>query len=451
MQPQERERTGFPDTAPTRQPEVEQPASGSSSRSPQEQLRRFLRGASYDEGRERLRPTGAKPGPESGASREHGLLEGFLASPVHGPMHLRAPTGIGGFEASYSTAARVELLRIGGGVEFKDGITIEAGKLSTSIGSLRTEVRRLGNLPQVHWAHLLRPYQWTDSQKADWLQRLRTVVEGFWSGRFRFHATRPGWESLGATTALSIDVREGAKRADDHLALEVYRVPDDLSAGIGVLRSGGHAQDNRMTLASADVAPRADNLLASSVTFAPGATSPNSPATLTTLAIRFKAGSDTPPRMTWQVQGAGPGKQAEANARQRFAAIRDHMATAGFDASRLEFEFGGTGDWAFVVVGDGKPQNIAVHEFGHALGLKDEYAKDPGGLVNGTGKPAGTPSGHDALARQHGLPGSVHENHDGLMSFGNLMRPQYAGPYLWALKQVTRMPDWADGPPPESS
>lgn len=362
-------------------------------------------------------------------------------------MHLRAPTGVGGFEASYATASQVELLRIGGGVEFKDGITIEAEQLSTSMGILKAEVRRLRNLPQSLWQQQLRPYQWTESEKADWLQRLRQVVEGFWSGQFQFHSDRPGWESVAATTALAVDVREGPKRTDDHLALEVYRVPDDLSAGIGALRPGGNAMNNRMTLASSDVAPRADNMLVASVTFSPGSQSLARPAALNTLAIRFKAGSESPPKMKWQVQGIGNEDQAEAHAAERFAVIRDHMVTAGFDEKRLSYEFGGTGNWAFAVVGDGKAQNVAVHEFGHALGLMDEYAKDPGGLVDGSGKPAGTPSDHDRLARQHGLPGSVHENHDGMMAFGNLMRPQYAAPYLWALKKVTQMPDWTDGPP----
>ncbi len=375
-----------------------------------------------------------------------------MARTVHGPMQLRLPTGVGGFDASYSTAAQVELLRIGGGVEFKDGICRQGEFVVSSIDSLFDAVKYLNAIPKAERTEHLRPYQWSDSEKTDWLVRLKKVVEDSWSGQFQFHADRPGWESLAATTALAVDVREGPKRGDDHLALTVYKVPDDISAGIGILRSGGNATDNRMTLASSDVAPRHDNMLEEGIAFTPGTATLAKPATLNMLAIRFKAGSEAPPKMKWQIQGIGKEKKADAHAEQRFAVIRNRMVAAGFDEDRLSYVFGGVGDMAFAIIGNSdKTQNVAVHEFGHALGLMDEYAKDPGGLVDGTGKPAGTPSEHDALARSVGLPGSVHENHDGLMSFGNVMQRQYAAPFLWALKQVTHMADWTEKPPKKAA
>lgn len=415
------------------------------ARTHRDRVRQSLRTVGFDQGREQLRPPErSRIEPSKHTSNGQGP-DGFVAQGLMGPMQVRAPTGIGGFDVSYSPAAEVELVRIGGGVAFKDGITLNGGLAHTVISKLEPEVDRLNRLPTSFRNEDLRPYQWTDAEKAAWLKRLEAAVEGFWSGQFQFHATRPGWEALGARAALDVDVREGPKQADDHLALEVHKVPDDVSAGIGVLRPGKDALDNRMILGSSDVAPRNDSMLEESLAFAPGGTTLANPATLDMLAVRFKAGSTTPPKVRLQVQGEG--KDPEAMAKRRFARLRDQLVALGIAKERLEFVDGGTGSAAHCIVGDGGAQNIAVHEFGHALGLKDEYAQDPGGQVSGSGKPAGTPSGHDAMARQVGLPGSVHENHDGLMSFGNLMRPQYAAPFLWGLRQVTRMPDWAEGPP----
>jgi outer membrane protein OmpA-like peptidoglycan-associated protein len=113
-----------------------------------------------------------------------------------------------------------------------------------------------------------------------------------------------------------------------------------------------------------------------------------------------------------------------------------------------------------IVVGTGQGQNIAAHEFGHMLGLADEYASTPKrdaagnivhdaqgnevtrGLVSGTGGEVGSTTGHNQLAADMGLGGSVHENNDNIMSLGSTVRPQHYAPFMSALHTVTGVNDW---------
>jgi hypothetical protein len=84
--------------------------------------------------------------------------------------------------------------------------------------------------------------------------------------------------------------------------------------------------------------------------------------------------------------------------------------------------------------------NIAVHEFGHAFGLDDEY-----GTV-------GTKPAHHDMARQmtdasgaH-LPGAVREHNAGIMSFGTEVRPRHYATFHHALQTVTAKSPWSLGP-----
>ncbi len=78
-------------------------------------------------------------------------------------------------------------------------------------------------------------------------------------------------------------------------------------------------------------------------------------------------------------------------------------------------------------VGDGRPQDVAAHEFGHMLGLDDDHddaGHGRGGSITRTGKPAGHVNRHEQLARDIGVSGgAVHENNDGLMSLGTNVKP----------------------------
>jgi hypothetical protein len=105
-----------------------------------------------------------------------------------------------------------------------------------------------------------------------------------------------------------------------------------------------------------------------------------------------------------------------------------------------------------LVVDSGEAQVLAAHEFGHAFGLGDEYAVDPGGAISGTGSATGSRADHDpqtkAMTDAAGahLPGAINENNDNIMSLGNAVQPQHYSTFHTALTQITAIDEWALGP-----
>jgi hypothetical protein len=422
-------------------------------------MRREARGLGYEDG-VRLLSTRSGAGVGAGGTPSAlGVLarEEFVRSGIKGPEDVRAPTGLGGFEVAYDPAAMVEWVRIGAAVQFRNGIEIVDGKAvaqEKDLGGIADWLNSEFGKDPLQLSRNAFRWQWTEGEKAAWLSRLKSSVEERWSRQFLFHATAEGFEGLQALASVDVDVQAGVQGPRDHLALEVFKTPPEQALNLGRLEYGeGGPLDNRMFLESGDVEGRRDDFGRDAFTFdeaLPGLTR-ESFSSLKSWAIRFKAGTNTPPRIVARVQGYGA--RLVDSARERFEVMGGVLEAYGFDASRLSFEYAGPGSEAILLVGDGRPMVTADHEFGHAFGLKDEYAKDPGGGLDGKGKPApaGAPTGHDELARCQGLPGAVYENSDGLMSLGEAMRPTYGAPFLWALKKVTRMDGWSDQPPVKGS
>jgi hypothetical protein len=132
----------------------------------------------------------------------------------------------------------------------------------------------------------------------------------------------------------------------------------------------------------------------------------------------------------------------EANARTRFTDVTAQVVAGGMAnaATRMQFEYAGTGDDVTLVMGTGNQQVIAAHEAGHMFGLGDEYDSAFGGGATGTAVDS-------TLGPNQGLPGAVTENTDSMMSLGNVVRPQHYATFLEGLKHVTGMQEWVFGPP----
>jgi hypothetical protein len=100
---------------------------------------------------------------------------------------------------------------------------------------------------------------------------------------------------------------------------------------------------------------------------------------------------------------------------------------------------------AWVVLGDGRGQTAALHEFGHAFGLGDEY--------DGPKADVGEGATHDDLVKRmrdefgQPLPGAIHEDNEGVMSRGDEIRPQHYATFQQALTDLTGITAWRIGAP----
>ena len=227
-----------------------------------------------------------------------------------------------------------------------------------------------------------------------------------------------------------------------------------------------------MTLASTDIGGRPDfNVLRTTVSFGinSSALTPASKSTLDDWAKTFegKVGDKRSINQTVNLEGhASATGTAEHNlelATKRVTAVSEYLGTHGFTnvATRAtpkpkgEDEAHGGEDKrdrrVDLVVGDGNPQILAVHEFGHAFGLDDEYADTP--MYGGSGKAVGDAVTHDPATKKmqdaggNKLPGAIAETSDSIMSAGNVVRPQHYSTFHTALSQITHETEWALGPP----
>jgi hypothetical protein len=395
----------------------------------------------------------------------------YIGEGVKGPEDFQSDTGIGGFNVAYDPAGWELRIILRGSVGFRDGMTLLGG---TAVALHPTDAAReaadaINHLGLDQRAAAVAGWKWDDEGKAAFLARFEAVVMNIWSGRHIFHCSRRYWEDMAALPNVSAEVHEGEQGDGDHMAMSVYKVPPAFIGPVGVVRPGGGflgigaATDNTMTLNSVDVEERRDDILNVTTSFAAGGTAidPSQTAAMKQFAIRFRSGGpvcsicgnniEAVGGVAIQAGIQGEGADPEANAQERFTAlvarlVADGMADA---ATRLQFYYAGEGTDGFLTVGSGVPQIVAAHEAGHMFGLGDRYATTAGAGIGGTGPSVGLPSRHDQLAREGGLgpEGAKAANDDGIMAWGNEVRPADYATFVEALKWISEIDEWALGPP----
>lgn len=394
----------------------------------------------------------------------------YIAEGTRGPEDFQSSTGIGGFNVSYEPNGWEMAVLLKGAVSFLDGMELQGGRAvpKQPHANAQSAADAINLMAADQRAGAVAGWQWSAEAKTAFLARYQSVVAGVWSGRHIFHCSEQYWEDMAAIPSVTAEVHEGEKADDDHVAMSIYKVPPNFVGTVGVVNSGGGsvfgigaATDNTMTLNSNDVEQRADDVLNVSTSFTADASTlatGTGPA-ITQFAIRFRSGGpvcgmcgnaiEAVGGVAIQASVEGDGADPEARARERFDALSAALVTGGMtDApTRLQFSYGGVGTNAQLRVGNGVPQIVAAHEAGHMFGLGDRYATTAGSGVGGTGPSAGLPSRHDQLSRDGGLGDAKAANDDGIMSFGNEVRPADYATFLEALKEVSGIEEWAYGPP----
>jgi outer membrane protein OmpA-like peptidoglycan-associated protein len=407
-------------------------------------------------------------GIESHDEAEAAKLQAFIEHGVFGPQALVPPTNIGGFDASFDPQSGVLLIEVRTGVNFQNGLSLDGSNVITANHTDLTQAATDGmNLAPGDRAAFVTDFTWTDEQKQNFISQLQARVESAWSGQYAFSCTRPGWESLMANVAVSIDVHEGAAGGNEHLQTTTYKVPDGGSYNVGAFVQSGNDQDahnNQLVMSSTHVNPTPidRSLLRKTVFFDHNSAvlTANAQSTLSAFAADFQdANLDLSNPVTLEGHASSPGSSEYNNklAQARIDAVRTQLAALGFTGinDRVSTKNMGETDateaqeWRRVdlIVGSGEGQLVAAHEFGHVFGLADEYSINPGGSINGSGNPVGTIVGHDAMAKAIGASGAVAENNDNIMSLGNMVQPQHYATFGWALAQVSGVNEWQAGSP----
>jgi len=342
----------------------------------------------------------------------------------------------------------------------------------------------VNSLPPADRMTFAAEYMWDRASKAQWCTDLDQVIDSGWSGKHSFFINKPQWDWIGADVDVDLDVSEGTRGGHDHLVLDVYKVPEGeaMSNYIdGSSVSWGNQtdpMDQTGIFASTDLTAREDEVLeADPVFFANNSSQLDRTARdhLDGFVRTFEgapgsAASQAPDvSLEGYASASGAADYNQQLSEQRTESVATYLRQHGFSNVATRVTSSGKGEdeaWAEdpnnsydrrveMEVDGGADQIIAVHEFGHAFGLDDEYATgDKNGnpsWISGTGNDAGTQVEHDAVTQQmtnasgDHLPGAVSENNDNVMSFGNEILPQHYSTFWEALRTATGVSEWSVG------
>jgi outer membrane protein OmpA-like peptidoglycan-associated protein len=264
------------------------------------------------------------------------------------------------------------------------------------------------------------------------------------------------------------DVHAGAQ-PNDHCQASIFKMPPNEFFNANVQHGAGdNARDERLFMSSGDImSGRSANLNRlhhklyfennsadiSASSRLPGSTTHDGRAFLQEIKTSFDAASATGGvqiQLVGHASSVGTTMHNQGLSEQRAANVEAELRSLGLvghinrtiDRGEGETGAANVAEWRRVdiIVGSGEQQNTAAHEFGHMLGLGDEYFLSPGGVFRGNSAPLGSAATHNNVNNRVGdteIDGAVVENNDGIMSLGNTVRPQHYATFHFALEHVT--------------
>ncbi len=422
-------------------------------------------------------PAGVAADPEAAALQEfleQGMMPDATGEDVVGSSNM------GGFNAKFDPDERKLIATLNVGVSFHHGLSINAttGVVSavgsgfntsaddiaarTALGTQAANVTAAFPTIADRVREVNSNWRWADSEKDLWMARYENAVLDAWDNRHTFQSRR--WAELQSSVNVRLNIHEGDQDGD-HTAARIIKTPPGGMDTAYVDPGTSGTQDQELLMSSSGTGGNTTNFLRYSLQFADGSASLRTavgtvhggdagPAYLNKFIADFREGrrgEGVPIEIIGRASATG---NPEANRRlsnRRASNVASYLRSHGLTGAVRRLSRTGAGSdgatedasWRRVdiVVGSGEAQNTAAHEFGHMLGLGDEYSSPAGGFYPGAGTPVpvGDPATHNALASKMGggVTGAVGENTDSIMSVGNTVRPQHYAIFHKAIEQVT--------------
>ena len=427
------------------------------------------------------------PGPGTPQQAEFDKAEAFVKGGKKSKPNLTPGQGNspGGFDAEYDPAAGPGKLAIKMrcAIEFKDGIDAAGKPVQDTIKDAVARAKAIKNPAKRR--ERLASFKWgpgkTDPAKVAFIGGLASKINAAWSTGatgHQFFLRKPQWDWIGAAVDVQIEVKDKGDIANPHMSVEVVKTPPDVDGDAFVdPGAAANAQDQKMVLDSNDLTAQSNLLRQTVGPFAAGSAALTGAmkGQIRDICTTYRGAANaagvpdarslqSPVKLTGHASSSGTAARNDQLAADRVAAVAAEFATNSFPqvATRVTTASSGSASAGAkdsaadrrvdVEVGDGKGQVTAVHEFGHAFGLGDEYANTP--LISSTSAPApGASVTHDPLVKNmedasgNKLPGAVAENTDSIMSGGNVIRPQHYATFHKALEDTTNEKPWALGAP----
>lgn len=380
---------------------------------------------------------------------------------------VKPSTGGGLFDMSYEPTTGEMLVTVRIAFDFRNGNLFDPTWLA-AVGGLMGFARRGWTYDQ---------FVWSDDEKEAWSANAIAEIQELWSERYVFFSQKPGWESLppvNARVVVAPAPTTGIGKAQWLVA--VTKWPDD--AGMtesmtwpavrgdqnkGKLHessadAGGAGEPDRThrtrTTASRQRYRQVDTDNPGTISFGKGgaAVTAGDAKRLQDFGTTLGA-ADIPPfpvTVTGHASAEGEEKDNMTLSERRAHAVAEEIrkgAPHKDPAEKADGEKGAAPDdpaWrvARITVGAFEAErSTVVHEFGHMLGLDDEYpTADPANPGDpATERPVGAAPTHSALAERL-IPGQkpILAHHDeSIMSNGDEVRPAHYVTFLEALGTIT--------------
>jgi len=380
---------------------------------------------------------------------------------------VKPTTGGGLFDMSYEPTTGDMLVTVRVAFDFVDGDPADAAWISAVGGADAVAAKG--------WT--ADRFTWTDDERESWSSTAIAEIQGLWSERYVFFSSKPGWEALppvNVRVVVAPSPVTGAAKAQWVVAVNKW--PDDagMTESMTWPEARGDQNPGRLHESSDDDdgtwAPdtttrsrttstrqrygQVDTDNPKTIRFPQGgaAVSAADATALRTFGTTLGA-PDIPPFPTTVTghSSAEGGEEVNRGLSERRAhAVADEIRTGNPHTPPEEKAEGETGsapddpEWRvarITVGGFDAERSTVVHEFGHMLGLDDEYPTGdpatPGGPP--TSRPVGARPDHSALAERL-IPGQqpLLAHHDeSIMSNGDEVRPYHYVTFLEALGTIT--------------